>query len=69
MAQRIVEAATKPGGLRPAEFLRDLRAEAVAKVMAPGLQPQERQLAMRRLIYTFLYVFYGSPWARLQVIS
>lgn len=65
IAHTILEAAHADAeGVRLAEVLRQLRAEAVVQLEDKQLPEKQRWL---QFIYTFMYVFYGNPLARLKL--
>jgi hypothetical protein len=66
VAQRFLEAAAQPGGVRPAEFLRALRADA-AKAIVQRLSLPERESARRQFLAASMYVYYGNPLARVRL--
>jgi hypothetical protein len=58
----LLEAAVAGAGARPAEVLRRLRVEAVDRIRAwPTPKDWES------FLYTFMYVYYGNPFARLRL--
>ncbi len=62
-AQRILSAAHKHTDIQLAEVLRQLRAQAVRKIDINYTSKDD----WHRFIYTFMYVYYGNPLARLRL--
>jgi hypothetical protein len=67
-ARRFLERALSPQGVRPAELLWELRAEAAAELRKAG-SPAERQTAKRRLLNASMFVFYGGPRVRVRIVQ
>jgi hypothetical protein len=67
VATRLWRQAAEPGGVQPAALLREVRADAAARLRQPGLNPPERMRAARELQYAFMYVYYGNPRTCLQI--
>jgi hypothetical protein len=63
IAKRIFDKALT-GTVEPAEILRELRAEAIAKLAAS--ESKENWL---NFIYTFMYVFYGNPFIKIKLVA
>jgi hypothetical protein len=61
-------AASSSQGVRPAYFLRKLRAFAVKEFQEAMTDPTLREKARRKLLYSFMYVYYGNPRALLKVV-
>jgi hypothetical protein len=55
-------------GVCPAYFLRNLRALAVKEFQEAMTEPTLRENAQLRLLYLFMYVYYGNPRALLKVV-
>lgn len=62
-AQRILSAAHQHTDIQLAEVLRRLRAQAVRKIDINHTSKDD----WHRFIYTFMYVYYGNPLARLRL--
>lgn len=67
LAQKVLEAALSEEGIKPAELLRKLRAEAVERILDERLTAEEWERAKLEMIYPFLFVHYGSPSDWLKV--
>lgn len=63
IAERIFDKGVR-GTVEPAEILRELRAEAIAKLAA-----SESKEAWLNFIYTFMYVFYGNPFIKINLVA
>jgi len=72
VAERVLQQARSPQGVQVAEVLRQLRAEAVNECLATvldGLSETERQRREERLLYAFMYVYYGNALVQLQLLD
>lgn len=66
IAGRMLALARQEEGLLIAEILRRLRAEAIKEFRKwSAISSHERNKAAFNVLYTFLYVYYGNPLARL----
>ncbi len=67
-AQVLLEEAASDAGVKPAELLRRLRAEAIARVMNRDLPEDEFIRAYNEFAYPFMYVHYGHPldWIKIN---
>jgi len=64
IAQQVLQAAqTVPDGVQLAEILQQLRKQAVQQLLADETSLDN----WLRFIYTFMYVYYGNPMARLKL--
>jgi hypothetical protein len=71
IAKRILELAQEEEGVQIAELLRRLREEAVKDLHSYALKNDaQKELFYRKaLFYTFMYVYYGNPLARLRLLT
>lgn len=68
IAKHILKAARSSTGVQIAEVLRQLRAEAVKQLQeAKEISGTITEQYEYNLLYTFMYVYYGNPLARLQL--
>jgi hypothetical protein len=68
-AQRLLEEAMSEQGVKPAELLREMRAQAIELLNAPELTDDEYECAYKELAYPFMYVHYGHPQDWLKIIG
>ena len=72
IAKRILEAAMDAEGIQVAEILRRLRSEAVEQLktaMRLSDDEQAKKNQLYNVIDIFMYVYYGSPLARLHLLT
>lgn len=67
VAELLLEAAASSEGVRPAELLRQLRAEAYERLMDESLPSEEVERAYAEFALPFMYVYYGHPHDLLKV--
>lgn len=67
-AHKLLEAAASDAGVKPAEWLRQLRANAVARLENANLSQEEWDQAYQEFVYPFMYVHYGHPhdWMKID---
>lgn len=66
-ARTLLEAACSEEGVRPAELLRQLRAQAIERLRDKRLPQAERVRAYKELAYPFMYVHYGHPLDSIKI--
>jgi hypothetical protein len=62
LAEEFLKAAQK--GMKPAQLLREFRAEAAERMKNTALPKLQRE---REFLHTFMYVYYGNPLAEILV--
>jgi hypothetical protein len=68
-AQRLLEEAMSEQGVKPAELLRYMRAQAIELLSNEKLTQDEFERAYRELAYPFMYIHYGHPQDWLKIIG
>jgi hypothetical protein len=66
IAEELLREARSDAGVEPAEFLRRLHTRAAARLVDASLDRTQRR---REFTETFLYVYYGNPWARIHLVA
>jgi hypothetical protein len=66
IAEELLREAQSDEGVQPAELLRRLRTRAAVRLVDASLDRTQRR---REFTETFLYVYYGNPWARIRLIA
>ena len=68
IAKDVLMQATEEKGVQIAEMLRHLREQAAERLRLADLTGDERKVQYEKeLFYTFMYVYYGNPLARLRL--